>query len=388
MMETEVVIVGGGVVGASAALAMAQAGQRAMLLENKAALAPTVSDALDHRIYALTAGSVALLEKLGVWQHMDQSRVTPVTQMSIWSDRGEYLEFRAHDLGQPFLTMMVENNRLLRALAEQLAIQTQIEVRTGVSPSSLEHERDSVLLRTQDQSALTCRLLVGADGADSWVRSTMDMDARHRDYGQMGVVANFRCEKPHGQVARQWFRADGVLAYLPIPQQRISIVWSTATAHAVHLQALPPEELAKEVAAAGNGELGHLELDSPVAAFPLRLTKVANLVAPHVALIGDAAHCVHPLAGQGVNLGLQDVSVLARTLGERKAPESCGDYLVLRRYERARREDIALMQGVTDGLHWLFQAKSPTIGALRNWGLGALNRRSWLKRQLAAHAIH
>jgi ubiquinone biosynthesis UbiH/UbiF/VisC/COQ6 family hydroxylase len=207
------------------------------------------------------------------------------------------------------------------------------------------------------------------------------------DYRQMGVVANFAAEKPHGNIARQWFREDGILAWLPMPGNRISIVWSTAPGHAAELVSLAPEVLVQKVAQAGNDALGQLQLLTPAVAFPLRLQNAEVMARPRLALVGDAAHLVHPLAGQGVNLGFHDAECLARVLTERGLQADVGDYGLLRRYARARQMDIKAMQVTTDSLHTLFSSDLPGIGTLRNWGMSFTNRQQWLKRRLIAHAM-
>jgi ubiquinone biosynthesis UbiH/UbiF/VisC/COQ6 family hydroxylase len=201
------------------------------------------------------------------------------------------------------------------------------------------------------------------------------------------VVANFTTTLPHHGVATQWFQCDGVLALLPLPGARVSMVWSTETALAESLLALNHEELAAQVSAAAHGKFGDLRVITPAAAFPLRIQRVQRLVMPRLALIGDAAHNVHPLAGQGVNLGFRDARELAQVLAQRGAQHDCGDLPLLRRYERARREDIATMQFTTDNLQRLFNNEDARLAKLRNFGLRLVNRQSRLKNLLVRHAV-
>src|SRR5690606_34231094 len=201
-----------------------------------------------------------------------------------------------------------------------------------------------------DGSELSARLVVAADGADSRVREAAGIDAARKDYGQLGVVANFSCARPHRNIARQWFMRESVLALLPLPGERVSMVWSIEEARARALMDLSPSGLAAAVSDATHEAVGRLEPLTPPAAFPLRLQRVERLVRARVALVGDAAHNIHPLAGQGVNLGFRDAGALAAVLAGRGPHQDCGDRALLRRYERARREDVVLMQGVTDGL--------------------------------------
>ena len=230
-------------------------------------------------------------------------------------------------------------------------------------------------------------LLVGADGPDSSVRARLGIPFEERPYGEAAIVANFATEHAHGDVARQWFRADGVLAWLPLPGSRISIVWSTPLVHADELQKLEPRAFEQRVREAGKAVLGDLRLVSTVARFPLRQVRVPQAVAPGVALIGDAAHAVHPLAGQGINLGFQDARALAEALAARSPLEGAGDFGVLRRYARVRREDVTAMQFVTDGLDRLFATGRPGAYSVRNLGLGLVQSQPWMRAALAARAM-
>jgi len=208
-----------------------------------------------------------------------------------------------------------------------------------------------------------------------------------RRYHQTAVVAKFAITRPHHGTAYQWFRHDGVLALLPLPGERVSMVWSTREEDAARLLELASEELVAQVAAASHGAVGDLRLITPAAAFPLRLQRVRQLVLPRLALVGDAAHNVHPLAGQGVNLGFRDARQLAQVLMERGSQTDCGDYRLLRRYERARREDIAAMQFATDSLQRLFNNEITWLAGLRNRGLRLMNRQPQLKNLLVQHAV-
>jgi ubiquinone biosynthesis UbiH/UbiF/VisC/COQ6 family hydroxylase len=213
------------------------------------------------------------------------------------------------------------------------------------------------------------------------------MDAEPAPYRQMGVIANFETGLPHGDAAWEWFRGDGVLAFLPLPGNRISIVWTAFEERAAELMALTPEGFCQQVEEASHGALGGLKLLSKPAAFPLRLLHLEHLVKSRVALIGDAAHNVHPLAGQGVNLGFQDARELAKVLKARGPQPDCGDYFLLRRYERARKADILAMQMVTDGLQKLFNNRNPALKLARNLGLSLTGSLPWLKNGLVQHAV-
>jgi ubiquinone biosynthesis UbiH/UbiF/VisC/COQ6 family hydroxylase len=232
-------------------------------------------------------------------------------------------------------------------------------------------------------------LVVGADGARSWVRQAAGMATEPRPYVQTAVVANFACERAHHGVARQWFRADGsVLAWLPLPGRRISIVWSAPDAQAADLCALDASALAASVAEAGAHELGALVPITAAASFPLAFLKLPATVAHRLALVGDAAHGVHPLAGQGVNLGFGDVEALAAVLAERGPVTDPGASVLLERFARRRAGPVLAMQTVTDGLVRLFGPTYPWLKTLRNAGLATVGRIPLLKRALAQPALN
>ncbi len=206
-------------------------------------------------------------------------------------------------------------------------------------------------------------------------------------YHQHGVVANFSISKAHRGIAYQWFQPDGILALLPLPGKRISIVWSVSPGKSSELLALTHEELCARVSEASQHVLGELQVITPPAAFPLRVLNLAHITKPRLALVGDAAHNVHPLAGQGVNLGLRDARELAQVLSQRGALD-CGELRLLRRYEKARQEDILSMQLTTDVLKHLFANDNPLLRTLRNIGLAATNKIVPLKKMLARYALH
>jgi 2-octaprenylphenol hydroxylase len=387
-MDFDIVIVGAGLVGAAFARAMKDSNLRMALIESSPPQVLPDDDSWDSRIYAISPGSKALLSDLGIWRQLDQSRIQPVHEMRIWGDDNQSrLDFNAYDAGMAELAMIAESRLLQIALWRSLEGQENIRLFCPAECTSVIWEPERVVLQLKDGMSLRTRLLVGADGARSWVREQAGIEANPKPYHQFGVVANFATEKPHGNVARQWFRKDGVLAYLPLPGNRISIVWSTFEGHANELMALPEQEFCARVRGAGGGALGLLQLITPPAAFPLRLLRLDQLIKPRLALIGDAAHNVHPLAGQGVNLGFQDAEILAGVLSRPAARQDCGDYFLLRRYERARKEDILAMQTVTDGLQKLFNNDSTILGALRNFGLQMTNKQGWLKKELMNHAF-
>ncbi len=236
-------------------------------------------------------------------------------------------------------------------------------------------------------SSLAARLVIGADGANSFVRRAAGIEVAESDYGQGAVVANFRCEKPHANTAFQWFQGGAVLALLPLPGDQVSMVWSLPADDADRVQVLPPQALCREVEAASRHALGSLELTSSQKTYSLRRLAARSLVAPRLALAGDAAHVIHPLAGQGLNLGLQDARALAATLAGRAPVRDPGDVRLLRRYARDRAEPILAMDSIVDGLHTLFGAGNPLATRLRNAGLNLAERMPVLKNLLMRQAM-
>ena len=383
MSEPRVAVLGGGAVGL--AFAAATKGLQVRVLEGGPPRAPTDPEAFDARVFALSPGTRAFLEEIGAWQRLPAGRVAEILRMDVRGDDGaSRLDF-ASPAGGP-LAWIVEGNRLTRALAE--AAEANGAIRShGVAPKALEARASGIRLELADGSVETADLLVGSDGVDSWTRSALGLVATTKRYPETALVANFRCEKATRGVARQWFRPDGILAWLPLPGERLSIVWSARGDLARDLADLDPAELATRVRDAGGAEAGDMVVEGTPAVFPLRLVRVPRITVPGAVLVGDAAHGVHPLAGQGVNLGFQDARSLARLLAARSPLERPGDAALLRRHERSRRADVDSMQFVTDRLEWLFGLEAPFAARVRNAGLRIVDAIPFGKRLLAAHAM-
>lgn len=384
MQQFDLIIVGGGLAGASLALALRNTRLRIALVETQP---PRRPEGWDARVYAISPTNVDFLESIGVWRHLDTARTAPIRGMQIYGDAGGHLEFSAFDAGVPELAWILESSLMACEFWESAKRQGNLTLFCPARPERLEFRHDAAVLELSDGSVLSARLLVGADGRDSWVRQQAGLAAATTAYGEMGVVANFATGKPHRNVACQWFLDDSVLAYLPLPGDRMSIVWATPDAHAEQLCALSPERFCAEVAAAGGHALGELELLTPPAAFPLRLMRVPKTVAPRLALVGDAAHGIHPLSGHGINLGFQDAKALADLLIATQPWQDIGHEPLLRRYQRERREETVLMQGTTDGLRRLFRHSPPGLRALRNAGLNLTDRLPIVKNALVRYAL-
>jgi 2-octaprenyl-6-methoxyphenol hydroxylase len=382
-MRPRIVVAGGGPVGMAFACA-ASAVAVVRVLEAAPARAAPASQDFDVRVLALSPGTRSLLRDLGAWERLDAARVAMVRRMEVFGDGGARLEFSARPGAS--LAWVLEAGRLAEAIESQ-AVASGVTISHGAQAVDFGVEGRVAWARLASGERIEADLLVGADGPDSRVRAELGIAFEESPYGESALVANFETERAHGETARQWFREDGVLAWLPLAGKRMSIVWSTPNAHADALQALEARDFERRVREAGGAALGDLRLISAVARFPLRLIRVPEPVAPGVALIGDAAHAVHPLAGQGINLGFQDVRALCDAIAARTALQAAGDLSVLRRYARERREDVTAMQFVTDGLDRLFATGRPGAYTLRNLGLGLVERQPWAKAALARRAM-
>ena len=384
-MHFDLVIVGGGLAGLSLACALRESCLKIALIETSS---PPVRPAgWDVRVYAVTPANAAFLASIGAWKHLDAERTCAIHAMKVIGDGGARLDFSAYETGVAELGWILESSLISCELWESVKRQSNVQLYFHESPHALELQRDSAVLSLSSGQSLTTTLVVGADGRDSWVRQAAGLSATSSAYGEMGVVANFACEKPHRNIARQWFRPDGVLAWLPLPGNRISVVWSTPDAQAEDLLHLSGADLAVRVGEAGNHELGTLDLITPAAAFPLRLMRVPQTVAPRVVLIGDAAHGIHPLSGHGINLGFQDARELAELIAATPDWEDIGSERLLRRYQRARKEETVLMQTATHALHHLFRETLPGVKTLRNAGISLTNTLPAVKNLLVRYAI-
>ncbi|HEX4884915.1 MAG TPA: FAD-dependent monooxygenase [Casimicrobiaceae bacterium] len=381
----DVLIAGGGLVGLALAPALARAGLTVAIADRAALVAgPEDETTWDARVYAISPGSARFLGDVGGWP---PRRLEAVEAMRVEGDAGAMLEFSAYDLGERALAWIVEERALRSALLPGLAA-SGVQTLAPVTFAGLAFDAHGARLALADGSVVEASLLVGADGLRSWIREASGIVATPRPYGQTAVVANFACDVAHRGIARQWFLgADGILAWLPLPGRRISIVWSAPERLAAELMALAPDGLAVRVARAGREALGALAPLTPPAAFPLSFLRLPAPVAHRLALVGDAAHGVHPLAGQGVNLGFGDAEALARVLADRGPVADPGAPILLERYARLRAEPVLAMQTVTDGLAKLFGAPPRWLARLRNAGLAAVDRLPPVKRALAQPAL-
>ncbi len=378
--EVDIAILGGGLNGAALACALADGPHSVAVVESHPPGAP--GEDWDSRVYAYSPGNVAWIKSLGGWD--ESVRAQAVFQMRIQGDDGGHLTFDAIDAGLPDLAWIAENNRLQASLWR--AFQAAANARTvAARAEAVAWGPDGHhTLHLAGGGLMRARLLVAADGAHSWLRQQAGIGIRAEDYQHVGVVANFEVERPHRGTAFQWFRPDGVLAWLPLPGKRISMVWSTPPEHAARLQALDPVELARKVAEAGAHRLGEFTCITPAAGFPLVRRRADEWARPGLVLLGDAAHTVHPLAGQGVNLGFRDSRLLADMLANGGDPGEIGR---LTAYAARRREDVASMQFTTGGLKKLFARDDGLTRTLRNLGMSLADRFDPVNQALTRHAV-
>jgi ubiquinone biosynthesis UbiH/UbiF/VisC/COQ6 family hydroxylase len=395
--RSDVCIVGNGAIAKTAALGLSQAGHSVTLLvppprpDAPEAAAAGGEKPWDVRVYALNHTAHTLLSSLKVWGALDMARVAPVDAMDVHGDgaQGGHLGFDAFGAHAGALAWIVEDSNLNQALDAALRFAQNVETVTGRA-CRIVNGADNVEVELEDGKVLAAQLLLGADGRDSWVRGQCDIGIDYRSYHQRGIVANFSCEKPHHNVAHQWFTCkDGIIALLPLPGNKVSLVWSAPDTLADTIMGESLGELAIRLGEYSEEKLGLLKPLQPedVKAIPLALVRPHAITAPRVALVGDAAHAVHPLAGHGMNLGFADVVALLDTIAARDAHQGIGDERVLARYARARKEDVLLMQLATDGLERLFGANLEPVRVVRNFGLNLLDKLPVIKRRLIAHAM-
>lgn len=398
--SADVVVVGGGIAGKACALGLAQLGLETI------EIAPDLGEPIPsphgsqwgQRIYAFSPSTQKLLSHLQIWDAIDHTRMQAVRDMRIFGDRGEeqdQLHLSAFEAGTPQLAWIGESNLIEHTLDQASRFQNKLEHITN-SVESMDVDANGCILQLKNGESIHAQLVIAADGANSPIRTSLGIMTSEENYSQSAVVANWICTYPHLETAYQWFLPGGdIIAMLPLPGKQVSMVWSTSPEHAADLlkleQAHWQERLNRVTQGAIEKRLGELTLNSTPAAFPLRKIRAERFIGPasnpKVILIGDAAHVMHPLAGQGLNLGLRDVAVLLNTLGKRESFRAPSDMVLLRRYERQRQGDTSALLWVTDKLKKLFSAQSTTERHLRNWGLGLVNKSHFIKQRLVERAL-
>ena len=400
MRTADVVVVGGGIAGKACALGLAQLGLQTI------EIAPDLGQIVasprgtqwGQRIYAFSPSTQKLLAHLQIWDALDHGRLQPVRDMRIYGDRGEkndQLHLSAFEAGTPQLAWIGESNLFDHILDQASRFQNKLE-RISDVVEKIHVDTDGSTLHLKNSGSIRAQLVIAADGANSPIRNELGISASEESYSQSAVVANWLCTYPHLETAFQWFLPGGdIVAMLPLPGKQVSMVWSTSPEHAAELLKLDQAQWLDQFASIANGvilkQLGELTLNSIPATYPLRKIRAKRFIGPEaspkVVLIGDAAHVMHPLAGQGLNLGLRDVAVLLNILGKRESFRSPSDVVLLRRYERQRQGDTSALLWVTDKLKKLFSASSNTERQLRNWGLGLVNKSHFIKQRLIERAL-
>lgn len=389
-LEYDIIILGGGMVGTALACALGNSDLRIALLDQQKPNLDWPIDGFDMRVSALTYASQKLLTHIGAWQYMQQRRVSPFTDMHVWDATGTgEINFRSEDVGTPHLGHIVENRVTLGALFDRLNQLENIDYIQPVKACDVNFDDNAVKLQLDGQQTINAKLIVGADGARSWLRNQANIQINTYDYHQKGVVTTVMTQHLHKNTARQRFLPTGPLAFLPLTDGYCSIVWSTTTEEADKLVNLNEADFIQALEnALGESELGKIESIAARGAFPLRKQHAETYCKHRMVLVGDAAHAIHPLAGQGVNLGLLDIATLAEEIIQaHNKNRDFGRLQALRHYERRRKVDNTLMLNSMDGFHLLFANDNKALSGLRNFGLSLTNRITPVKSKLIEHAM-
>ena len=375
-IDADIVVVGAGLVGLAAAVAFAKQHKNVVLVDAKKP-ETKLKKAWDERVYALTPATEVWLKELDVWADLDKSRINDINAMHIWEAEAALI-LSDNDANLPKLGVIIENQNLLYALRQQIKT-LGVTVVSDANCISLDITPHDAQIGLQGGIAITAKLIVAADGVNSWLRQQAGIAIKRKYFHQTALVANFLAEKNHGNIARQWFAPHDTLALLPLPSQHVSMVWSVSTHKAAQLLLLSADELAQSVCEQAQGALGDLKPVSNTQSFELHQQTATKLIADRMVLVGDAAHQIHPMAGQGVNLGFRDVMKLDELTTK---CQDVGDFNLLRHYERARAADIATMNTLTTGLDYLFASDKMLVKKVTIWGLQQLNKQAAIKKLL------
>jgi 2-octaprenylphenol hydroxylase len=389
MQSFDIAIIGGGMVGLTLAAALHDTDLRIAVIEGQEP-DPVLDDMHDVRVSALSRASERILKNVGIWEGIVERRLAPYYQMHVWEkDSFSKIEFDCEDLGQPNLGHIVENRVIQLAALERVRRLPNVSFFMPSQCLSLNVGECEAWLTFEDGHTLTAKCVVGADGAQSWVRQYMNIPLVSRDYGHEALVANVVTREPHCQIARQIFTPKGPLAFLPLGQPNLSsIVWSTEPERANELMNMDVSQFNKILDIEFDHQLGLCELVSERAVFPLKMRYARDFVCERVALVGDAAHTIHPLAGQGVNLGLLDAASLAQVIAELwHQGKDIGSRRHLRQYERWRKTEAAKMIAAMQGFKDLFEGEAPLKKVVRGIGMTALNYLKPIKEDMMFRAL-
>ncbi|WP_150138173.1 FAD-dependent 2-octaprenylphenol hydroxylase [Candidatus Enterovibrio escicola] len=389
MINVDIAIIGGGIVGLTFAAALADSDLRIIVIEDKVQ-EPTLSDLPNPRVSALSRASEFILRNIGVWEDLSSHHNNSYQKMSVWEqDSFGSIEFDALDLGQPNLGHIIENQVIHLALLDRIKQQHNVILLCPNKCTSMRFGETETWLTLDSSNLITTKLVVGADGANSWVRNQLSIPLTHWDYGQSALVTNIRTTEPHNSVARQIFTPDGPLAFLPLSQPDLcSIVWSQSPRLANERHNMPDHKFNKILTAEFDARLGLCFVEGERAVFPLKMRYARDFVVNRVALIGDAAHTIHPLAGQGVNLGLLDAATLAQELRRlHDEGKDIGKKAHLRSFERWRKTEATQMIAIMQGFRDLFSGDHPTKILFRGIGLIVASTLPSIKVQFIKHAL-
>ena len=390
MQSFDVVIAGGGMVGLAVACGLQGSGLKVAVLEQTPPRAPDMQAAPAIRVSAINLASERLLSHLGVWQDILAMRASAYHGMEVWEkDSFGHIRFDERPQGIASLGHIVENQVIHHALWQRASQCSDIQLMAPAQLQQVAFGDNEAFVTLQDGTMLTARLLVAADGANSWLRDKADIPLVFRDYQHHALVANIRTEQPHGSVARQIFYPEGILAFLPLQDPHLSsIVWSCDPQQASRAQGMSEDQFNQQLAVAFDMKLGHCQLESERKTFPLTARYARQFAAHRLALVGDAAHTIHPLAGQGVNLGFMDAAELIGEIRRlQQQGKDIGQHLYLRRYERSRKHSAALMLASMQGFRDLFAGSNPARKLLRDIGLKLADTLPGVKPQLLKQAM-
>lgn len=375
----DVIIVGGGMVGATLAIALAEQNNLSIAIV-EAQLPPTLdkNDYPDLRVSSLTRASESLLKNLDIWQHLIPSRISTFTDIKVWETQQNTLHFNSADIGEPLLGYIVENRNIQQACLARCTQLTNIELFNPAKPKSLT----DTILELEDGRKLKADLIIAADGSHSSLRDWAGIKTKGWGYHQSAIVCTVTTTKPHQQTSRQRFLSEGPLAFLPLADpHQCSIVWSNSTEEAELLCQLDDDTFKNTLSKAFEDTLGDLTDISQRASFPLSLRHATDYVKPGFALVGDAAHTIHPLAGQGVNIGFLDAATLAATVFEaHQKGRSIASLHTLKKYQRRRKGDNLVMQLTMDAFNRAFGSELPPIRWARQFGMQIVNNNVLLKK--------
>lgn len=386
MITTDIVVVGAGCVGLTAALGLAQNGFQVTVLDQGSGEVELTEP--QARVSAISAASENIFKSLNVWQEIDHSRSSPYSSMKVWEkDSFGKIEFDSTDIGESRLGHIIENNNIRNGLIKVAQQTSNVELKFNAEIANLHNDEQQVLLTLADGTPVMAKLVVAADGANSWVRKQLNTPLTFSDYDHHAIVATVKTSEAHEHCARQAFLPTGPVALLPLWQSDMcSIVWSTEPEHAKQLLAVSDDEFSKALTAATDSVLGKVELVSQRHSFPLTMRYAQEWLNKRVVLLGDAAHTIHPLAGLGMNLGLLDAACLADVLNETELLADQNLTSQLRKFERWRKADAQEYIAAMAGLKSLFDGSNKLKKLIRGVGLSITNKLPLVKDKIIHQA--